>query len=64
MERLPEIKPYKLTGPVTMKVEYTPRGTPLIHPLPGTIERLNDRTWVIRRKNIVDACTAYFFHCE
>ena len=58
MQRLPQIKPFKLAGPVEMKVEYTPRGTPLIPPREG-IERLNDRTWVFRGKDIIDVCSKY-----
>jgi D-amino peptidase len=58
MQRLPQIKPYKLTGPVEVKVEYTPQGTTFIQPREG-IERLNDRTWVFRGKDIIDVCTSY-----
>lgn len=59
IERLPQIKPYKLTGPVEVKVEYTPQGTPLIPPREG-IERLNDRTWVFRGKDIIEVCSKYY----
>lgn len=52
MERLSELKPYKVVGPVEVKVELTPVGT-----LPSRegVERLNDRTYVFRGKDIVDA---------
>jgi len=59
MQRQPQIKPYKLAGPVEVKVEYTPQGTPLI-PLREGIERLNDRTWVFRGKDIIDVCSKYY----
>jgi D-amino peptidase len=59
MQRLPQIKSYNLTGPVEVKVEYTPQGTPLIPPREG-IEQLNDRTWVFRGTDIIDVCSKYF----
>ena len=49
MERLPQIKPYKLAGPVELKIEFTPPGTKLHQPREG-VERLNERTWVFRGK--------------
>ena len=55
MERVPQIKPYRLAGPVEIKVEFTPPGTKLLPPREG-VERLNDRTWVFRGKDVVDAC--------
>jgi len=58
MERLGEFKPYKITGPAEVKVEFTPRGTPDFAPREG-VERLNDRTWVFRGKDIVDAWLKY-----
>jgi D-amino peptidase len=58
MERLGEFKPYKITGPAEVKVEFTPRGTPEFAPREG-VERLNDRTWVFRGKDIVDAWLKY-----
>jgi D-amino peptidase len=54
MQRLPQIKPYKLAGPVELKIEFTPPGTGLHQPREG-VERLNERTWVLRGKNIVEA---------
>ena len=54
MERLPQIKPYKVAGPVEIKIEYTPWGTGLHQPREG-VERLNDRTWVLRGKDVVEA---------
>ena len=58
VQRLGEFKPYKITGPAEVKVEFTPRGTPDFAPREG-VERLNDRTWVFRGKDIVDAWLKY-----
>jgi D-amino peptidase len=54
MERLGEFKPYQVREPVEIKVEYSTVGTREISPREG-VERLNDRTWVIRGKNFMDA---------
>jgi D-amino peptidase len=59
MQRLSQIKPYKLAGSVEMKIEYTPQGTPLIPPREG-IERLNERTWLFRGKDILEVCSKYY----
>jgi len=58
LERLGEFKPYQTTGPAEVKVEFTPRGTQELPPREG-VERLNDRTWVFRGKDIVDAWLKY-----
>lgn len=58
LERLDEFKPYKVTGPAEVKVEFTPRGTQEFPPREG-VERLNDRVWVFRGKDIVDAWLKY-----
>jgi D-amino peptidase len=58
VERLGEFKPYKITGPAEVKVEFTPRGTQDFAPREG-VERLNDRTWVFRGKDVVDAWLKY-----
>ena len=58
MTRLPEIKPYKLSGPVEVKVEFTPHGTEHFAPREG-VEQVNDRTWAFRGKDIVDAWLKY-----
>jgi D-aminopeptidase len=58
MERLGEFKPHKVPGPAEVKVEFTPRGTGSFRPREG-IEQLNDRTWVFRGKDIVDAWLKY-----
>jgi len=58
MERLAEFKPYKMTGPVELKVESTTRGTMEFRPQSG-VEQINDRTWVFRGKDIVEAWLKY-----
>jgi D-amino peptidase len=58
MERLAEFKPYKMTGPVEVKVESTTRGTMEFRPQPG-VEQIDARTWVFRGKDIVDAWLKY-----
>ncbi len=54
IERLPEFKPYKITGPVEVKVEFTVESTPVYSPKPG-VERVNDRTYIYRGKDILEA---------
>ncbi|MGO8789717.1 MAG: M55 family metallopeptidase [Terriglobia bacterium] len=54
MERLGEFQPYRTSGPMEVKVEFTTRGEPNVHPREG-VERLNERTWAFRGKDIVDA---------
>jgi hypothetical protein len=58
MERLSQVKPYKLPGPVEVKIEFTPPSTTIFRPGEG-ITQLNDRTWVFRGKDIVDAWLKY-----
>ncbi len=54
MQRLPEFKPYKIAGAVEVKIEFTVESTPVYWPREG-IERINERTYVYRGKDIVDA---------
>jgi len=56
MGLLAEIKPYKIEGPVEVKVEFTTEGnsTRLYAPREG-VEHLNQRTWAFRGKDIIDA---------
>jgi D-amino peptidase len=54
MERLGEFQPYRTSGPVEVKVEFTTRGEEAFRPREG-VERLNERTWAFRGKDIVDA---------
>ena len=54
MQRLDEFKPYKVNEPVEIKVEYTAVGTRVFTPREG-VERLDDRTWVLRGKTFMEA---------
>ena len=54
MERLSEFKPYRISGPIEVKVELTTKGSRGFRPREG-VEQLNDRTWVFRGKDILDA---------
>jgi D-amino peptidase len=54
MQRLDEFKPYKISEPVEIKVEYTAVGTRVFTPREG-VERLDDRTWVLRGKTFMEA---------
>jgi len=54
MERLPEFRPYKVSGPVEVKVEVTVEGQGIIRLREG-VERLDARMTVYRGKDIVDA---------
>lgn len=58
MERLAEFKPYTVSGPVEVKVQFTTKATPDLEPRAG-IERLDERTWVFRGKDIIDAWLKY-----
>ena len=58
MERLTEFKPYKVAGPVEVRVEFTPRGTQGFRPREG-VEQLNERTWAFRGKDILEAWLKY-----
>jgi D-amino peptidase len=54
MERLGEFKPYQITGPVEVKVEYTTNNVPILRPREG-VERVNERTYLFRGKDLVDS---------
>jgi len=54
MEHLGDFQPYRTSGPIEVKVDFTTRGEPVIRPREG-VERLNERTWVFRGKDIVEA---------
>jgi D-amino peptidase len=58
MERLTEFKPYTMTGPVEVKVQFTPKGAHAFSTGNG-VEQLDDRTWVFRGKDIIDAWLKY-----
>jgi D-amino peptidase len=58
MQRLAEFRPYKIAGPVEIKVEFTPTAGRSFEPREG-VERVNDRTWVFRGKDIMEAWLKY-----
>ena len=54
MEHLAEFQPYRTSGPAELKVEFTTRGEETFRPQEG-VERVNERTWVFRGRDVVDA---------
>jgi D-amino peptidase len=58
MERLGEFQPYRVSGPIEVRVEFTTRGERDIRPREG-VERLDERTWAFHGKDIVDAWMKY-----
>ena len=54
VQRLGEFEPYQIREPVQIKVEYTTVGTRELPPQEG-VERVNDRTRIIRGNNFMDA---------
>ena len=58
MERLGEFRPYKISGPVELRVEFTTTGVRVFEPREG-VERVNERTWAFRGKDIMDAWLKY-----
>ena len=58
VKRIPEFKPYRITGPVEVKVEFTTRHVATFLPRVG-VERVNQRTWLFRGSNIQDAWLKY-----
>jgi D-amino peptidase len=54
MEKLPEFKPYRVSNPVQIKVEFTVQSTPVFWPQPG-VERLDERTYLFRGKDFLEA---------
>jgi D-amino peptidase len=58
MKRLSEFKPYRVSGPVEIKVEFTTVGVRSFRPREG-VEQVNDRAWIFRGKDIVEAWLKY-----
>ena len=58
MEHLAEYKPYRLAGPVEVKVEFVNAAGRTFNPRAG-VEQINARTWVFRGKDICDAWLKY-----
>ncbi len=54
MRRLAEFRPYAVSGPVEVKVEFTTRGARLYRPAEG-VEQIDGRTWAFRGKDLKDA---------
>jgi len=52
IRHLSEYKPYKVSSPVELKIEYTTRGVPA-RPDVG-FEQVGDRTWVLRGKDYME----------
>jgi D-amino peptidase len=55
---LAEFKPYTISGPAEVKVEFTTRGPRSFLPREG-VEQVDARTWVFRGKDITDAWLKY-----
>lgn len=63
LERLPEFRPYRIVGPVEVRVQFATGTSSTFRPRarvesPG-VERLDDRTWVFRGNDLVDAWLKY-----
>jgi D-amino peptidase len=58
MERLAQFKPYVLTGPVEVRVEFTPKGTPTFEAREG-VRQVNERTWLFHGKDVIEAWLKY-----
>ena len=58
MQRLAEFKPYKIQGPVELRVELTTAAGRVYEAREG-VERVNERTWAFRGKDIMDAWLKY-----
>jgi len=54
VEQLPDFKPYKVSGPAELKVEFTVQGMRVYREREG-VERVDDRIYVYRGKDLVDA---------
>ncbi|MBI3684344.1 MAG: M55 family metallopeptidase [Acidobacteria bacterium] len=54
--RRKEIQPYRIDGPVELKVEFTPEGQSKIRHQPGGgVEQIDSRTWVFRGSTFLEA---------
>jgi D-amino peptidase len=58
MQHLEQVKPYAFARPVEVKVEFTTAGTHSFRSGDG-IERIDDRTWLFRGTDIMDAWLKY-----
>lgn len=58
MERLGEIRPYRVEGPVEAKIQFTTRGVQYFQAREG-VEQIDERTWAFRGKDLKDAWLKY-----
>ena len=58
MDRLGEIPPYRVAGPVEAKVQFTTRGVQYFQTREG-VEQIDERTWAFRGKDLRDAWLKY-----
>jgi D-amino peptidase len=58
MERLSEIPPYRIEGPVEARIQFTTRGVEYFQPREG-VEQIDERTWAFRGKDLKDAWLKY-----
>jgi len=58
MQRLDEIQPYRVEGPVEAKVQFTTRGVRYFQAREG-VEQIDERTWAFRGKDLKDAWLKY-----
>jgi D-amino peptidase len=58
VKRLSDFKPYRINGPVEVKVEFTTRYVATFRPQKG-VEQLDQRTWAFRGNDIHDAWLRY-----
>jgi D-aminopeptidase len=58
MEKLGEIAPYQMQGPVEAKVQFTTRGVRYFQAREG-VEQIDERTWAFRGKDLKDAWLKY-----
>jgi len=54
IERLAQFRPYKIQGPVEVRVEFTTAAGRVYETREG-VERVNERTWAFRGKDIMEA---------
>ena len=55
MDRLPALKPYVVTGPAEVKVEFTTASRVMLFRPREGVEQLDPRTWIFRGSDILDA---------
>lgn len=58
MTHVADFKPYRMTGPVELKVEFTTRSAATFLPRDG-VEQIDPRTWAFKGKDLTDAWLKY-----